>query len=106
MQGDGFFAKLIPPPDHLQGLCHTDGEVERFAVQQLEEEKETFQESVRWVATDRQYFLAALISRDGKDHEVPPDGQGSGCERRAGDAEDHARAGAARPATSSRPTSG
>lgn len=69
MQGDGFFAKLIPPPDHLQGLCYTDGEVEREAVQSLEEDTETFSDSVRWVATDRQYFLAALISRDGQDHE-------------------------------------
>ncbi len=68
VQGGGFFSRFIPPPDHLQGLCFTDSEVERFDVKSLADEKEAFSESVRWVAMDRQYFLAAIIARDGMDH--------------------------------------
>lgn len=68
VRGGGIFSNFIPPPDHLQGLCFTDGEVERADVKELDEEAETFEESVQWVAMDRQYFLAAIISRDGKEH--------------------------------------
>lgn len=68
-QGSGFLSSFVPPPDHLQGLCYADGEVEREHFQSLKSEAEDgekveFTEGVRWVAMDRQYFLAAIISRD------------------------------------------
>lgn len=63
-QGSGFFSGFVPPPDHLQALCYTDGEVEREDYRALEDETFDYSEGVRWVAMDRQYFLAAVISRD------------------------------------------
>ena len=68
--GGGFLSNFIPPADHLQALCHTDGGVEREDYRKLEED-ETFswKEAVRWVAMDRQYFLSALIARDRGDGE-------------------------------------
>lgn len=68
VRGGGFFSNFIPPPDHLQGLCFTDNEVERFDVNKLADEKESFKDAVQWVAMDRQYFLAAIIARDGMEH--------------------------------------
>ena len=62
MESGGFM--FMPPPDHLSGMCFTDGSVEREAQKALVEESETFRDSVKWVGTDRQYFLAALIQRD------------------------------------------
>lgn len=68
-QGSGLLSSFVPPPDHLQGLCFSDGEVEREDYRKLksaaeDKEKIEFEEGVRWVAMDRQYFLAAVISRD------------------------------------------
>lgn len=68
-QGSGFLASFMPPPDHLQGLCFSDGEVEREDYRNLktaaeDNEEIGFEEDVSWVAMDRQYFLAAVISRD------------------------------------------
>ncbi len=63
-RGSGFFANFVPPPDHLQALCFSDEEVEREDYSALEEESFTFDEGVRWVAMDRQYFLSAIVSRD------------------------------------------
>ena len=63
--GSGFLSNFIPPADHLQGLCHTDGGVEREDYRSLEKgEKFSWNEAVRWVAMDRQYFLSAIIARD------------------------------------------
>jgi YidC/Oxa1 family membrane protein insertase len=64
-KGSGFLASFVPPPDHLQALCYADGSVERSDFQSLEGKVEEFKKGVRWVAVDRQYFLGALISRDG-----------------------------------------
>lgn len=68
-RGGGFFSNFIPPPDHLQALCYADGEVEREDYAGLAEEDVTFKEGVSWVAMDRQYFLSAIISRDGTEPE-------------------------------------
>jgi YidC/Oxa1 family membrane protein insertase len=65
VQGAGFLSKFVPPPDHLQGLCDTDGTVKREHYQSLLTEPKQFNEAVRWAAIDRQYFLAAVISREG-----------------------------------------
>lgn len=68
--GGGFFAMFVPPPDHLAALCHANGEVERVPIAKLEEKgKQSFQQGVRWVAMDRQYFVAAIVPRDGTDSE-------------------------------------
>lgn len=63
-KGSGFLSSFLPPPDHLQGLCYTDGGIERENFQSLKKESEKFKEGVQWVAVDRQYFTAALIARD------------------------------------------
>lgn len=63
--GGGFLASFVPPPDHLKGLCDTDGNVKRPSYQELVKESETFKEAVRWAAIDRQYFVAAFVARDG-----------------------------------------
>lgn len=63
-RGSGFFANFVPPPDHLQALCYSDGDVERFDFQKIEKSPESFAKAVRWAAVDRQYFLSAVISRD------------------------------------------
>ncbi len=68
-RGSGFFSNFIPPPDHLQALCYADEEVEREDYAGLAKEDVTFKEGVRWVAMDRQYFLSAIISRDGSNPE-------------------------------------
>lgn len=68
-KGSGFFANFVPPPDHLQALCYTDSEVEREDYRALKDEDYAFEEGVRWVAMDRQYFLAAIISRDNTEPE-------------------------------------
>jgi len=55
---------FMPPPDHLNGACFTDGSVEREAQKELLGESEKFSENVKWVGMDRQYFLSAIIHRD------------------------------------------
>ena len=55
---------FMPPPDHLNGACFTDGSVEREAQKELVKESEKFTENVKWVGMDRQYFLSAIIHRD------------------------------------------
>lgn len=63
--GSGFLSNFIPPADHLQALCHTDGGVEREDYRSLEKgETFSWKEAVRWVAMDRQYFLSAIVARD------------------------------------------
>ncbi len=68
-----FFA---PAPDHLSGLCFTEGKVEREAQQSLAEEGKHFEQAVKWVAMDRQYFVAAIVQRDGSDAECRLRGSG------------------------------
>lgn len=68
-----FFA---PAPDHLSGLCYTDGKVEREAQQSLADEARRFERGVKWVAMDRQYFVAAIVQRDGSDAECRLSGSG------------------------------
>lgn len=63
-KGSGFFASFVPPPDHLQVQCYTDGGVERDDYKSLQGSPERYTDSVRWVAIDRQYFLSALVLRD------------------------------------------
>jgi YidC/Oxa1 family membrane protein insertase len=65
--GGGFFSSFVPPPDHLNAVCHTQNSVERFPFQKLVKMgvPKVFSETVRWAAIDRQYFLAAIVSRDG-----------------------------------------
>ena len=63
-KGGGFFSSFVPPPDHLQTQCFTDGDVERANYQEVTEEAEKYSESVRWIAIDRQYFLGAIVARD------------------------------------------
>lgn len=64
-RGGGFFSAFLPPPDHLEALCHVDGSVERENINSLEEgEAERFTEQVRWIGVDRQYFLSAIVPRD------------------------------------------
>lgn len=63
-KGSGFLSSFLPPPDHLQGLCYTEGGIERENFQSLKKETEKYKEGVQWVAVDRQYFTAALIARD------------------------------------------
>lgn len=66
-EGGGFFSSLVPPADHLQALCYTDGSVRREALASLEGVEETYPKSARWVAADRQYFLSSVVLRDGLD---------------------------------------
>ena len=63
-RGGGFFSSFVPPPDHLQTQCFTDGGVERAEYREVQEDPESYEDDVRWVAVDRQYFLAAIIARD------------------------------------------
>lgn len=65
--GSGFFANFVPPADHLQALCWSDGSVARAPLESLEGESEIHEAGVRWVAADRQYFLSALVLRDRAD---------------------------------------
>jgi YidC/Oxa1 family membrane protein insertase len=70
LAGGGFFAMFVPPPDHLAALCHANNEVERVPIGELQSDgKQSFKQGVRWVAMDRQYFVAAIIPRDGTDAE-------------------------------------
>lgn len=69
-----FFA---PAPDHLSGLCYTDGKVQREAQQSLADEAKRFEQGVKWVAMDRQYFVAAIVQRDGADAVCRLTGSGS-----------------------------
>lgn len=62
-RGGGFFSGFVPPPDHLQTQCFTDGDVERADYREVDGEGEAYSDDVRWIAIDRQYFLAALVSR-------------------------------------------
>ncbi len=64
-QGGGFLSRFVPPPDHLDLLCHVGNEVEREHHQSLRDESQPirFKGPARWVAVDRQYFVAALIPR-------------------------------------------
>ena len=61
----GFFANLLPPADHLQGLCYADESVKREAWSSLKDDPESWESGVQWVGADRQYFLSALVLRDG-----------------------------------------
>lgn len=61
-----FFA---PAPDHLSGLCYSDGKVQREAQQSLADEAQRYDRAVKWVAMDRQYFVAAIVQRDGGEAE-------------------------------------
>lgn len=64
-QGGGFFSAFMPPPDHLEAVCHADGSVYRENINSLEEgEVERYGQEVRWIGVDRQYFLAAIVARD------------------------------------------
>lgn len=67
MEGGGML--FMPPPDHLNGACYTDGSVERAPHEDLVKESATFSEGVQWVGMDRQYFLAAIAKRDDGDAE-------------------------------------
>lgn len=67
---------FMPPPDHLDTLCYTDDKVERYAQKSVADEAESFKEAVKWVAMDRQYFLAAVIQRDAVDAECRLTGKG------------------------------
>jgi len=67
---------FMPPPDHLNGACYTDGSVERNAQASLVEESETYKESVKWIGMDRQYFLSAIIHRDDSGAECRLSGRG------------------------------
>lgn len=62
MESTGFF--FLPPPDHLNALCFTEGKVKRATQPHLVEEAETYREGVKWVAMDRQYFVSAIAHRD------------------------------------------
>jgi YidC/Oxa1 family membrane protein insertase len=62
MTGGGFL--FMPPPDRLNGTCFTDGNVKREVQKDLVDDPTTYDESVKWVGMDRQYFLAAIIQRD------------------------------------------
>lgn len=64
VQSDSSWFSFSFPTDHLEGLCWTDGSVERAALSSLVSETEQYDESVRWVAVDRQYFVAGLVPRD------------------------------------------
>ncbi len=63
-QGGGFFSGFVPPPDHLQTQCYTDGDVERANYRDVDGESEAYSDNVRWIAVDRQYFLGAIVARD------------------------------------------
>ncbi|MBK8010838.1 MAG: membrane protein insertase YidC [Deltaproteobacteria bacterium] len=65
-KGSGFLANFIPPGDHLDALCFNDESVTRVAHQTLVGETDGRHEDngVRWVAADRQYFVAAIVLRD------------------------------------------
>lgn len=67
---------FMPPPDHMDGLCYSDGKVRRAAQKSLAKETERFQEGVKWVAIDRQYFVAAIIQRDGVEATCELSGRG------------------------------
>lgn len=62
MESSGFF--LMPPPDHLNALCYTEGKVKRFTQPSILETPESFRTAVKWVAMDRQYFVSAIAHRD------------------------------------------
>ncbi|MCB9655267.1 MAG: membrane protein insertase YidC [Deltaproteobacteria bacterium] len=65
-KGSGFLANFIPPADHLDALCFNDESVTRVAHQKLTGLPDGRREEtgVRWVAADRQYFVAAIVLRD------------------------------------------
>jgi len=64
-RGGSWFSNLLPPADHLQGLCFVDGSVERASQEGLVSDPESYDAQTRWVAADRQYFVSALVLRDG-----------------------------------------
>ena len=63
-KGGGFFSGFVPPPDHLQTQCYTDGDVERANYKDVDGESEAYTDAVRWIAVDRQYFIGAIVARD------------------------------------------
>jgi YidC/Oxa1 family membrane protein insertase len=72
LAGGGFLSSFVPPPDHLNALCNSDDKVKRenyAALRKNEGQRETFSDSVRWAAIDRQYFLSAMVPRDGTEAE-------------------------------------
>jgi YidC/Oxa1 family membrane protein insertase len=67
MRGGGF--PLMPPPDHLESVCYSDGKVRREDFKSLQKGPKEQREAVKWAGLDRQYFLTAIIQRDGVDAE-------------------------------------
>lgn len=68
-KGDGFLSKFVPPPDHLNALCHADGDVEREPRESLKSDgAQVFRQEIGWVAIDRQYFASAIVVRAGLNH--------------------------------------
>ncbi|MBX2812325.1 MAG: membrane protein insertase YidC [Myxococcales bacterium] len=65
----GFFNFAAPAADHLESLCFSDGSVYRHRVGSGKPSK-TLAENVGWVGIDRQYFLAAVLARDGSRDEA------------------------------------
>lgn len=64
--GSGILSTFIPPPDHLAAICHAQGSVERQAHAALiKNGPKIYSGAVKWAAIDRQYFLSAIIPRDG-----------------------------------------
>ena len=55
---------FMPPADQLNAACYTDEKVERDLHKELLDEPKSFSDGVKWVGTDRQYFLASVILRD------------------------------------------
>jgi YidC/Oxa1 family membrane protein insertase len=55
---------FIPPPDHLDALCYSDGRAQRHGYASLKDEHKNYDDGVKWVAIDRQYFVAGLVPRD------------------------------------------
>ncbi len=62
-----WFGSLASSEDQLRALCYVDGSVKRESWSDLSEETETWDDKVRWVAVDRQYFVSSLITRDGEE---------------------------------------
>lgn len=62
MESTGFF--FMPPPDHLNALCFSEGKVKRYGQSAVAESPERFTSQVKWVAMDRQYFVSAIAHRD------------------------------------------
>lgn len=75
--GGGFL--FMPPPDHLQGVCFTEGKVKRDSQANLKKTAVSYKNAVKWAGIDRQYFIGAFIQRDG----VEPECRMSGVDQEA-----------------------